>query len=855
MLSCRRPISIACLLALTLVTACADSSAPSLDGVTLDACTFEPMVRTARSGGTVRAGALTAGAAERVLHVPVGTTLGAYTRARFLGGQVDARVVPFSGAFNPSVGIEAAPQVKALALTAGGETVLIIKIDVGLMYEGLLFDLEARLGRDFAGKVILAASHSHSAWGQQSGHSGLEIGNGPFRARVYDAFLEALEEVAHAALDARRPARLGVFVDREFDPTDALSRDRRPENDELMGGPRKDDTLVLVRVDGADGRPIAVLPIYGVHGVLNDNDNHLASSDVSGGIERVLQEQFDDNVVVMHLQGAAGDVSPRGYGRLDCGLAPGRPEDACLEWLAEEGYGRVAAPVMLAAWERAGEALQTDFELEMVTRSIPLGPDAETFVIRDGALRYAPFDLEREADGRVYADDGTLLSPIDEFNAPVGAALCEGPYPLTRAGAMPGTAGLAPYGGCMRVDVAARFVGTGFGIDFGTDATHPVCQSSRTTVSALRLGDYVLGTLPGEPTVMIADLVREQSPVAPDHTIVVGYAQGHTGYLLRPEDWLRGGYEPSIGFWGPLEGEYIAEQLAALWPLVMSRERENAARGAAPRLARPTMTDDFPMDVPAPMAGSVPSVVPTEVWLRSGPVSAAQPDAQVPRVSGLARFVFIGDDPLHHTPQVVLEREVSSGVFAPVLRRSGREVTDSELVVSYTPQPLARVAGQAQTHYWAVEWQPVPWLGARNEAGDSLDGLDARGAVPLGRYRFRVLGAAFELSSQPFEVVEAPLTVSAARDTSAGSVSVSVALEAPRGYRLLDLQLPSNRPVPLRGVAVTLQLTHESGPDTELELVTDAAGSVTFADAGGLVVQVHVTDGFGNVGSVALPSP
>ena len=69
-----------------------------------------------------------------------------------------------------------------------------------------------------------------------------------------------------------------------------------------------------------------------------------------------------------------------------------------------------AAPVMMDAWERAGDALTSELELQMLTRSIELGPDPETFTIRDGALRYAPFDITREADGRVFADDGSILS-------------------------------------------------------------------------------------------------------------------------------------------------------------------------------------------------------------------------------------------------------------------------------------------------------------------------------------------------------------------------------------------------------------------------------------------------------------
>jgi hypothetical protein len=103
------------------------------------------MAATAGAGGMVSAGPLTAGAAEAALGLPVGTALGAYTgRARFLGvDTVDGRQVALPGVFNASVGVETAPRVKALAMSAGGETVVMIKLDIGLMYEGLLFDLES----------------------------------------------------------------------------------------------------------------------------------------------------------------------------------------------------------------------------------------------------------------------------------------------------------------------------------------------------------------------------------------------------------------------------------------------------------------------------------------------------------------------------------------------------------------------------------------------------------------------------------------------------------------------------------------------------------------------------------------
>src|SRR3954470_6285875 len=207
----------------------------------------------------------------------------------------------------------------------------------------------------------------------------------------------------------------------------------------------------------------------------------------------------------------------------------------------------------MAAYTSAGAAMKSSLELEMVSRSIETGPYPETFTIRDGALAYAPFDLNRLPDGVVYESgtSGPLASPIDEYNAPVGAALCEKDQPMFPSAAIPGTEGVLPYGSCLLLAPAAEVLGPIFKVDFGVDETHPVCETTRTTISALRLGDYLIGTMPGELSVLLKDRVRQLSPV-PDHTIVLGYAQGHVGYMLRPEDWVLGGYEPSVTFGGPL---------------------------------------------------------------------------------------------------------------------------------------------------------------------------------------------------------------------------------------------------------------------------------------------------------------
>src|SRR5215470_7848274 len=121
-------------LVLGAFAACGDDGPKTPDaGVTTENCDYVPLAPTAGAGTPVAAAALQAGAAERVLDVPVGTALGGYTaRAGFLGsaGVVDTRKVAMSGTFNPSIGVEVAPRAKAVALTSGGETVVIVKVDM-----------------------------------------------------------------------------------------------------------------------------------------------------------------------------------------------------------------------------------------------------------------------------------------------------------------------------------------------------------------------------------------------------------------------------------------------------------------------------------------------------------------------------------------------------------------------------------------------------------------------------------------------------------------------------------------------------------------------------------------------------
>ena len=190
------------------------------------------------------------------------------------------------------------------------------------------------------------------------------------------------------------------------------------------------------------------------------------------------------------------------------------------------------------------------------------------------------------------------------------------------AAQIPGTEGILPYGSCLRLDLAAEILGPIFDIDFGVDETHPVCETTRTTISALRIGDYVIGTMPGEVSVLIADLVRAKSPV-PDKTIVVGYAQGHVGYMLRARGLGARRLRAERHVLGPARGRVHRRAAARADAARADADARGRRRPAAPRkVATATIVDDLEIDEPAPLAGTVPATVPNEVWARTGTAGA-----------------------------------------------------------------------------------------------------------------------------------------------------------------------------------------------------------------------------------------
>ena len=80
------------------------------------------------------------------------------------------------------------------------------------------------------------------------------------------------------------------------------------------------------------------------------------------------------------------------------------------------------------------------------------------------------------------------------------------------------------------------------------------------TVSAFRLGKTAIVGTPCEPTSEIGrSIALIGRKLGFDWTLVVPHVNGWAGYVLRPDDYRRRGYEAQLSFYGEQMGERLVE--------------------------------------------------------------------------------------------------------------------------------------------------------------------------------------------------------------------------------------------------------------------------------------------------------
>jgi neutral ceramidase len=611
-------------------------------------------------------GPLRGAMATRLLDLPVGVSMGGYLRARTSAdpGSPWARQLPASR------GVHAEPTARVLVLTNGVTRLAMVRLDTAITSPSLRSRVLGLLAAEGEGdtRLLLYASHTHAGparfmpparLGSSTGTDFVSLVMDHQDAEVEARLARTIADAAHDAFAHLEPLSVGVATVEAGD----FNSDRRCENDLLYGKDFRDTAMTVIRLDvvGDDAmpvRPFAALLHYAVHGTVLGSENTLFSTEAPGALELYASDLL--GIPAMFVQGAAGDVSPRGDSF----------QHGDLQLL--ERQGRAAAVLAAEAFARAAPG--------------PAPAQARLDYLERGVL------VSREAIG--YAQG--------EF--PEGGGLQCSAGGQGACGAVVSTPGEVL---CLPLERR---------------------KPTRTTVSLLRLGDELAFlTMPGEPgTGLSRKLQAALAPLGARHALVVGYAQDHFGYLLEADDWLRGGYEPTVSAWGWKFGPYLLAEVEAFVATIGERQ-------PAP-------------DLLAPLDGGAPR--PVSASLRA-PLIVTEPESG--ERLGTHLLAFEGGDPALGLPRVSLERRDGAG-FSPVLASPTRPVVNGpELLLRYDATPTFRAEPEAtsRTHLWTVQFETLP-------------------STPLGQYRLVARGSARAAAGepQPYELVSAAFEVKASTAVS-----------------------------------------------------------------------------------------
>ena len=215
----------------------------------------------------------------------------------------------FSDRKTPATGTRDPLYARVLVLEASGKRLALVSLDLGRPFGPASLNQLRKATQKDVGFLIVAATHTHSA------------------PAVLDEYLDgpplweatALQNIARAIGDActhLADVQLGTGYG-----TTAIGHNRLRVNPDgtvtwfernLTHVPTApvDGTVAVLRIDGMDGQPIAILVNYACHPVVFGSDNVEYSADFPAITTRSVEEGFGGKPIAFFLQGAPGDINP-----------------------------------------------------------------------------------------------------------------------------------------------------------------------------------------------------------------------------------------------------------------------------------------------------------------------------------------------------------------------------------------------------------------------------------------------------------------------------------------------------------------------------------------------------------------
>ncbi len=586
---------------------------------------------------------------------------------------------PYSGTLNGSDSFFDRPRCKAFAFDNGVRRIILVRTPMGasvdFMSSQVAWQIYQARGENYLNRLVYSAHHSHSHpasfWNifPEGVKLGV-LGTGEFNYEIFRRLSDNISQAVMAAIDDLKPARFGYAIDDHMDPEGLVHEYRRGESPQLEQ--YMDDHLVVMRIDDADGNLRAVLVNLALHGTHFDATT--VSMDSPGGVELIAQNNLQKltgrPVVVAFLSRCSGDVSPAGDGT---GLD---------DWRKVQEVGEQAWPKVKALVDSLEGKTTGDVDLDIFSSRIP--EDREH-------LGYGPEEFYEQKVGTSCSDDSDCSSQQVCIDDACGALYRYGAFQCVMGGDEdPDTHFEDGHLGCI---FSAQTLAKG----------RPIPQFGKARMSALKLGGLTLATVPGEPCAdYCRDLEAEMKSQGFGDITILGYSQDHHLYIMEADNWLQGGYEPSMGIWGWKEGDYFLERTAELLGWLKGRGSGNEEGGIKPEyfeFSCQSNADCGNDNLGKPMACGAGGycVVPPTASQDAGTVLQDAPET-LERLEQV-RLRFSGGHPAADLPRMTLEKD-QGGQWVKVTNPAGVEYSDD----GYTTITWYR-GDYENDHTWEIWWE------------------------------------------------------------------------------------------------------------------------------------------------------
>lgn len=240
--------------------------------------------------------------------------------AEFLAGTARASITPLEAGIptqlggygerngQPATGIHDTIYAKVIVMKSGDTLAALVGLDICTTPWSLLEDTvtKAAIPGLTTENVLLSASHDHGGLEGMAMDRNNVLGN-PHIGIYSEAMLNFVSDRVAAALREAASRLEPVSAGTGVAPLRGMNRNRRHK-----GAPTDEDMTVL-RLDRANGTPLAVVVNYTAHGTIMTEKEMEISGDWAGAMQRTLEDLIGGDVTCVYTNGSEGDVAPQGY--------------------------------------------------------------------------------------------------------------------------------------------------------------------------------------------------------------------------------------------------------------------------------------------------------------------------------------------------------------------------------------------------------------------------------------------------------------------------------------------------------------------------------------------------------------